>query len=333
MRIVHCSYTPCAGAIEALSSAIRDHTVHDSRWIGNGGNVNNLTFDHDVLWADTASHVLLARADVVILHNYLNDLTEPIHDYFLGDGTKKCIGFFHSHPEGIRDGARLVEQDFPHFCVAQYQALFFQKAIPIRNVVRFDRSDWPKRRERNDGKVRIGYSPTFRRSQEGLKPGSSEWYHCKGYDVTMPVLQEMEKRKDVELCIIEGCAYDYAMQLKADCDILIDEIVTGSYHRSTLEGLALGIPTIVNVSADVWGVLASATGLDADAEFPFVQASPDNLKDVLGWLIGMKKKERKAIGDRGRAWMEKHWHPRDIAREFCDLAEAMSPYCMVPEKT
>lgn len=332
MRIVHCSFTPCAGAIEALSSAIRDHTVHSSRWIGAGGQVNNLTFAEDVLWSDTEAHALLARADAIVLHNYLNDLTEPVHDYLLGDGEKRCIGFFHSHPDAIRDGARLVEEDFPHFCVAQYQALLFQRAIPVRNVIRFDRSDWPRWKDRADGKVRIGYAPTFRRSQAGLDPGSVDWYHSKGYDVTMPVLLDLERRGDVELCVIEGCAYDYAIRLKAECDILIDEVVTGSYHRCTLEGLALAVPTVVNVSADVWGVMGSAAGLDADAEFPFVQATAETLHQELLRLVRMKKAERRELGTRGRAWMEKHWHPRDIAREVCQLVEAMPPYRLVPEQ-
>jgi hypothetical protein len=330
VRIVHCAHTPCAGAIEALSSAVRDHTLHECRTISAGGKVGNLQFPEDVQWASTKSHALLARADIVVLHNYLNHETEPVHDYLLGDSAKKCVGFFHSHPDVLGEGLKLLSEGFPSFVVAQYQAILLDQCLPIRNVIRFDRGDWPVRKDRVDGKIRIGYAPTYRTSQEKLKPGSGAWFHCKGYDVTMPILEKLEKRKDIELCIIEGTVYDHAIRLKAECDILIDEVVTGSYHRCTLEGLALGIPTIVNVAPAIWGIMSKVAGAEPDGEFPFVQAGAEDLEEKLLWLIGMKKTERKEIGNRGRAWMEKHWHPRDIAREFVETLEQMPAYGDVP---
>jgi hypothetical protein len=325
MKLVHVSFTPCAGAIEALSSAIRDYTEHDSRWISSSGKVNNLEFGEDVLWSETAQHSLLANADMIVFHNgggksACMPTTEPVQDYLFGDPAKRVAYFCHSHPDscsGLRD--QLAEERV--FVPAQYQALLWKNASPVRNVIRFDRSDWPERKDRGDGKVLIGYSPTFRNSQEGTKPGSSEWFHCKGYDVTMPVLEKLAEKGNVEFTLIEGLSYDMAVRVKAECDILIDEVVTGSYHRNALEGLALGIPVIANVAPAVHGVLVRA----ADAnDFPVVHATAESLEERLGWLIGMKKAERRKMGDDARDWMVRHWHPRDIAREFC-AALAKSP--------
>ena len=321
MRIVHASHTPCAGAVYALSTAIEDHCPdHTSRFISNGGAVNNLHFPHDLTWEATEQFPLLARADWIVLHNGgqsgggITTETEPFCDYLGGDPSKRCATFFHSHPGLMEVNDGLV------LCPAQYQAVLWgDRAVPVRSVVRFDRSDFPKRKDRGDGKVRIGFSPTFRQSQEGLEKGSIQWHHSKGYDVTMEVLQDLEKRGDVDILCIEGAPYDMCLQLKSECDILIDEVVTGSYHRSSLEGLALGIPTIANLSPEVHGVMVRAAGAN---DVPIVHATMETLRDKLLWLVGMKKSDRRAMGDASRDWMVRHWHPRDIAKGFVETLES-----------
>lgn len=324
MRIAHLSVTPCAGAISALSSAIRDFTEHGSRWICTSGSVNNLRFEEDVLWQDTAQCGILARCDFMVFHNGSSPRVfappiEPMRDYLLGDPSKRIAYFHHSHPDACA-GLAAESEGLRCFVPAQYQATLWKDCVPVRGVVRFDRSDFPKRKDRGDGKVRIGYAPTFRESQNGREPGSAAWYHCKGFDVTVPVLAKLaQARKDVEFTLIEGLPYDMAMEVKSSCDILIDEVVTGSYHRSTLEALALGIPAVVNISPEVHGVMVRAAGAN---DIPVVHATAETLEERLLWLIGMKKDARRELGASGRDWMVRHWHPQDIARRFCaDLAE------------
>jgi hypothetical protein len=345
MRIVHVATTACAGATEALSSAIRDHTEHDSRVINNGGHVNNLVFPHDATWASTEQFPLLARADVIVMHNgggeeCLNDRSEPVCDYLLGDGAKKAVYFFHSHPEmpKMEFGLEALARGEKIFCPAQYQALLWArrafglgkdpKARPqapcaVRNVIRYDRSDFPHRKERADGKVRIGFAPTFRQDQKDQEPGSVAWYHSKGYGVTKEILEEVSKAKHVEHVIIEGLPYDMAIRVKAECDIFIEELVTGSYHRCALEGLALGIPTLVNIEPAILGIATRSAGAD---DFPGIQTTIDQLKERLEWLIGMKKKARKKLGDSSKDWMKRYWHPRDIAQGFCKELEKLPSY-------
>lgn len=317
MRIVHVSRTPCAGAIEALSSAIRDYTEHDSRVINGGGKVNNLHFPEDVTWASTEVFPLLSRADVIVCHQNVDHKTAPVRDFLDGDKDKRVVGFYHSHPDACNPN--LAKADFPHFCVAQYQALLWEKATPVRNVIRFERADWPERVDRDDGKFWIGYAPTFRQSQKGEEKGSLKWHHSKGYDVTMPVLQAIDKKYEhVEVMLFEGIRYESCIQGKAMCDVLIDEVVTGSYHRSTLEGLALGIPTIANISPKVHGVIVKVAGAN---DVPVIHATADTLEEQLAWLVEMDPVKRRRIGNQARDWMVRHWHPRDIAREFCEALE------------
>ena len=125
------------------------------------------------------------------------------------------------------------------------------------------------------------------------------------------------------MMIFEGIRYDSCMDGKAQCDILLDEVVTGSYHRSTLEGLALGVPTAVNLSPEVHGVLLRAAGAN---DVPVVHATIETLADRLSWLVEMDEVKRRRLGNRGRDWMVRHWHPRDIAQEFCRALAGMPSF-------
>ena len=334
MRIVHCSKTPCAGAIEALSSAITDYTEHESRAINSGGKVNNLSFPHDVIWSDSEIFPLLARADVIVFHQNMNHSTVPMADILQGDPKKKACVVYHSHPDSC-DKA-MAQAGFPVFSIAQYQHALWQdlcdrsKVAPLRNVIRFDRADWPQRdearerRQSKQDKIWIGYSPTFQQTQKGQEVGSSIWHHSKGYDVTMPILEKIdEEHENVEVMLFEGIRYESCIDGKAQCDILIDEVVTGSYHRSTLEGLALGVPTIVNVRPELHGLIVDVAGAN---DFPIVHATIENLKEQIEWLLGMKEQKRRKMGNDSHDWMARHWHPRDIAREFCLHLEALPTF-------
>lgn len=314
--------------MESLSSAIRDYTEHNSRAVNSGGRVNQLEFPHDLVFSDTGIFPALARADAIVFHQNVSHQSQPFRDFLEGDPSKKCLGFYHSHPESCDPS--VAQAGFPHFCVAQYQALLWTKATPMRNVIRFDRDDWPRRdteraaERKNDGKIWVGYAPTFRQTQKDQKPGSSVWHHSKGYDVTMPILEKLDAAYPglVEVMIFEGIRYDSCIKGKALCDILVDEVVTGSYHRNTLEGLALGVPTVCNVSPEVHGVLVRAAGAN---DFPVVHATIENLEERLRWLIEMKPADRLKMGNASHDWMVRHWHPRDIAREFCEhVAKAPS---------
>lgn len=332
MKIVHCSMTPCAGAIVDLSDAINDYTEHTSRVINNGGKVNNLVFGEDLTWASTQIFPTLARADAVVFHQTLSPQTAPGRDFLDGDPAKKVAAFYHSHPDACNKTA--ADMGLPVFTVAQYQSLLWENSTPVRNVIRWDRADFPirdeERAKREDpDKIWIGYGPTFRQSQKDAKPGSSEWYHSKGFDVTMPILNAIDKKHEcVEVMIFEGVRYDSMIRGKAQCDIWIDEVVTGSYHRSTLEALALGIPTIVNISPAVHGVITRAAGAN---DIPIVQATIEDLEEKLDWLVEMKAHQRRKMGNDAQAWMHRHWHPRDIAREFCEKLEECPTYGEVVE--
>jgi hypothetical protein len=318
LLVAHLSRTPCAGAIFALAGACQEHDQAPSRFISCGGEVGNLSFPYDLTWHNAEALSVLAFANVLVLHNYLDAEDQPILDFLEGDPSKRVAAYYHSHPDNCNLTA--IGRGVPAFVVNQFQSLVFEerglKHHPIRNVIRFDRADWPAWRARDPHLFKIGWSPTTRSPQLGVR-GDRQWYDTKGYEPTNDVLEQLGGGKGVELVRIEGVPYTQAIDWKAECDVLIDEIATGSFHRSTLEGLALGVPTIVNIAPELD---ARITELAEGDEMPVLRCnSPEQLGAKLEELATMKRKNRRQLGVAGREWMERHWHPRAIAAEFADL--------------
>ena len=313
--VAHLSKTPCAGAILDLAQASTRHGA-PSRWIGNGGAVGNLRFPYDLLWSDSEALSVLAFANVLVLHNYLDVDDQPIQDFLDGDPSKRVAAFYHSHPDNCN--LSMIHRGIPAYVVNQFQALAFEARglphTPIRNVIPFDAPFWPKLKDTGNPKFIVGWAPTTRQPQQGAR-GTRGWYDTKGFDVTQPVLDKWAtERKSRELTIMEGIEARQCLQWKSECDVLIDEMVTGSFHRSTLEGLALGIPTIVHLDPRIDERITALAGGD---EMPVVRCNgPDDLPAKLAELEAMKRKDRRQLGVAGREWMQRHWDPCTIAKEF-----------------
>ena len=95
--------------------------------------------------------------------------------------------------------------------------------------------------------------------------------------------------------------------MKRRSHIVIDECVTGSYHRNTLEGLAAGCVVVngVGVLAGVEPVFRRCAG-DADS-VPCTFATLDTLEGALTSLVDKGAAALEADGRASRAWMERHW--------------------------
>ena len=95
--------------------------------------------------------------------------------------------------------------------------------------------------------------------------------------------------------------------MKRRAHIVIDECVTGSYHRNSLEGLAAGCVVVngVGIVPAIAEALRECSGREASN--PFVFASLANLRTQ---LIGLIDRGPHALAEQGaanRQWMEHHW--------------------------
>jgi hypothetical protein len=149
---------------------------------------------------------------------------------------------YHSEPWQVD----LKSQVDSRLVIAQYHAALpeYSSCKIVRNIIDFTTPGYTVNRAVGRA-IRIGFSPSRKKKM-------GQW-HNKGYSETLAVLTNLKKKYGalVEIDIISGVTLSECIRRKSLCNILIDECVTASYHRSGLEGLALGKLTICSISPEV----------------------------------------------------------------------------------
>lgn len=278
MIIAHYKKTKLAMAPDAISEAINRHTKHES-------------FVTDVIEE-------LKSADFVHYHNQFFDAGKP------------CLIQYHSEP--INPFLNIDAPVKKRLTLLQYHCTLpeYADCIPMRNVINFDTEVFENADQASDTKIRIGYYPsTYRKNNE---------YFDKGYEETMPILERLSKELDIEIDV-PGKMIDHSecLERKKKCHIIIDEVKTGSYHRSTLEGMALGKLVVVNISETLGNKL-----YQYDHILPIWNCTLDNLEESLSFwieLLGSQEtniQQWKIEGKSAKLYMEKFWNPKDVVQDY-----------------
>lgn len=148
-----------------------------------------------------------------------------------------------------------------------------------------------KPRDQENKILRVGHSPTRRAA--------------KGTAEIIEVIEELKKEIKFEFLLIEGVSHKKCMELKATCDIGIDQIgnyAGTAYGRSGLEFLALGIPTITEIPKEYEYLLPN---------HPFVNANKKTLKDVLYELLTNSELRYKKRNE-GLKWVREFPNPKRV---------------------
>ncbi len=151
----------------------------------------------------------------------------------------------------------------------------------------YDPSELPVTGDVPGEALRIVHSPTNRK--------------YKGTGLILSVIEKIKKEKKIEFILMENKPRDEVLQVKSACDIAIDQ-VGGSmggtgYGKAGLETLAMGIPTITNMTEEYAAWLP---------ENPFVVANnADELYQKLSELIE-NVNLRKELGELGKRWVDKY---------------------------
>jgi glycosyltransferase involved in cell wall biosynthesis len=161
----------------------------------------------------------------------------------------------------------------------------------------YDVSELPVKKERKNDRIKIVHSPTNRK--------------YKGTDLIISVIEKVKKERDIEFLLLENIPRQKLLEIKSECDISIDQVGgtmggTG-YGKAGLETLAMGVPTITNMTKDY---------ADWLPENPFVVANNfDQLFDILLKLID-DENLRNDLGQRGIEWVNKYHSFESVDREL-----------------
>lgn len=142
--------------------------------------------------------------------------------------------------------------------------------------------------------LRIGHAPTNRLA--------------KGSDIIINTLRQLENSHAVEMVLIENKPHKVALELKASCDIFIDNIGEIGYGINSLESLSMGIPTLVQLMDDFLPYIPN---------HPFININDQNLREKLVQLIE-DEALRAAYGQKGPAWVLKTHDYKTISQKIID---------------
>ncbi len=110
--------------------------------------------------------------------------------------------------------------------------------------------------------------------------------------------------------------------------IAVVDMVSGSFHLSSLESLAQGIPTFAYLDARVKEALFEITGT---SELPWMNFQLSESKKPIEALL-KDEKLCQEIGGYSRAWMERYWNDSEMikfyVRAYNDLLETPGLYEM-----
>lgn len=149
-------------------------------------------------------------------------------------------------------------------------------------------------------RLRIGHAPTNRA--------------VKGTDDILAELETMQKEYPIDIVLIENLPHEQALQLKASCHIFIDNIGELGYGINSLESLAMGIPTAVELLPDFEAILG---------DHAFIKISRNRIAQALRPYLESEEK-RKALGEKGRAWVDEKHNPRKIVQHMLHRINAKS---------
>lgn len=334
MRIVSYATTPVAGVPSILARCIAGATGQSAHCVWAGGSYGNgVAFAGGVAWGRQPREAieLLEAADVIIVHNGKIDAA---HRELLKD--KPLVTLAHNYAWNV--DMQHVRSGQSGLVVGQYQATLpdFAGWGVVPNPIPLWEADYMPG-DKNKKIIYVAYTPSGR--HERYPEGHRLYWHGKGFETTQAVLHRLARLPGVVVESTYGgqVSHEQSLAMKRRAHIVIDECVTGSYHRNSLEGLAAGA-VVVNGVGLLPGVERALRQCAPDMErVPFVFSSLDTLEQALRQLIEQGPEALAACGRENRAWMERHW---SFARQWplfwadaCEVRPASTTARAIPVTT
>ncbi|QAA30590.1 glycosyltransferase [Clostridium manihotivorum] len=124
----------------------------------------------------------------------------------------------------------------------------------------------------------------------------------KGTPYILEAIEELKQSYDFNFQLVQGMSHEEAVKIYESSDLIIDQILTGSYGLFSIEAMALGKPVICLISDFMKEKYPK--------DLPIISANPDNLKDKLEYYL--KNQDLLIdLGIKGRAYVEKY-HDRNL---------------------
>jgi hypothetical protein len=312
LTVLHISLTPVAGSPVRIVNALNEHTdVKAYLWVLSPEIYGNRVFEDGLKWSVDSEQIqeLYLNADIIHLHQ-VTDIYR-ISDQVPGLPRKpkgQVVAQLHSQPDHYgKTPADFLETSVPLLVIGQYHERYYPSARIVPNFVPIHNPLYmPKNTPHGTG-VSLSFSPSNL---------ISAWDHrwaTKGAPEILAMLRSLEYQlSDFSTCLIVDKPHAECLRLKQACDIAIDDLVTGSYHLSSLESLSQGKPTFAFLDHRIERVTRELSGSD---ELPWLNFRLEDAEIPLKVLIH-DSKLRNEVGLNSRLWMEKYWSDKKMVMHF-----------------
>ena len=303
LRIVSYSMRREAYLPDVLTRCINARTSDFCRRVwGNDRGQSAILFDGDTKWTKHAKAVEaeLAEADVIFAYD---GRVAAHHKKLL---SKKPVITLAEN--WLNVDRTYIADGLPGAVIGHHQAIM--PAFRSWSVFPLPVPFWEDRYQpvSKPKKLTICYAPLQRR---GSYPSNHRlhWF-SKGYRTTMRILENFAASSSIPVKITTttpGRGNDF-LEVMRKSHIVIDECITGSYHRESLEGLASGAVVIngLGLRPEIQEVFLRCA--DGECLIPFHHASQESLCSVLTILAQKGPHLLAEEGSDSRRWMEEHWN-------------------------
>jgi hypothetical protein len=236
---------------------------------------------------------------IVHFHNKIIDLNTINKKINL-----KTIIQYHSEPIkvqlNVKTNIKLVLNQY-HCLLKEYENCHI-----VRNFFSYDKLIHFNK------KIKIGYYPSIIKEQN--------IYYDKGYNETKKILDKIKSKfNEIEIEIMYNISYDECINRKSSCHITIDECKTGSFHKSTIEGIMTGSIVFVYISPEL-----EKKHLELyNKNLPVVNTPINLLEEELENYIILGKEKLEEIAIENRNEFISYWNDKIIYDEFYNIYQKL----------
>ena len=283
--IIHYKFTNLANAPDELYNLQKEFETEFVNYYLINNNINQLK---KIVNTNLNNKIIIHFHNHIINIPKLNNIKKIIH--------------YHSEPSNVTLN---IDNTFKKLVLNQYHCLLpeYKNCTIVRNFFHYNKPIIFNK------KIKIGFYPSVieRKNQ----------YYDKGYVETKPILDKIKKLfgENIIVEIMHNIPYNLCIEKKSDCHIIIDECKTGSFHKTTIEGLMLGTIVYVNISNKLIQVHENLY----KKILPVINTSLNNLEENLKNTILLGKEKIEEIALKNREIFLDYWNNKIIFDEYNNI--------------
>ena len=183
--------------------------------------------------------------------------------------------------------------------IYEYVKNYYSRVVVIPQLIDIDEFDLSGEITPNE-KLTIVHAPT-----------SPE---IKGTCYILQAVEELKEKYDFNFILVKGMAYTDAKKVYQTADIVIDQLLIGSYGLVSIESMAMGKPVICWIS--------DFMKEQYPKELPIISANPDNIRQVLEGLLNSRDSLTET-GKRSRHYVETYHDINKYSQTLLDIYKSL----------